>query len=516
VKVAIRVDSSSTIGSGHVVRCKALADELRRRGSEIQFICREHPGHFLGLLKDAGYQVASLPTPTNNNPSVRPDGNDYAAWLGVDPDLDATQTIDALDNSKPDWLITDHYGLDVSWESKLRPHVKRILAIDDLANRRHDCDLLLDQNWFGAETAKRYDGLVPEKCQRLLGPRYALLQPVFSQLRRCLPLRDGSLRRVLVFMGGVDSNNQTVEALRALSFPEFSDLAVDVVVGGANSNASVIEELAALRPLTTVYRGLPSLAGLMARADLMLGAGGITTWERCCLGLPAITVVASENQQPSTVSLAEDGVHLYLGLAADILAADWAQALQNLRQTPTQFMSYFRAMFRVTDGLGVYRLAAVMGGRPIQLSLRRATPEDEALLLEWANDTEVRRHSFSPQPISAQVHHEWYKKKLADPDCLLMIGQDACGLPVGQVRFDTRDGQVLVDVSIDCAMRGRGIGGLLIKAALEKSYREEHGVPVVADVLAVNQASRKMFENLGFHPVSHNERNKSIRYELKR
>ncbi len=500
MKVAIRTDASSLIGTGHVMRCKTLADELRSRGAKVRFVCREHRGNLIRVLRDAGYTVSRLTSP-GDGCEAPPQHDDYAAWLGVEQSLDADQAIEALGDFKPDWLVVDHYGLDASWESRLRPHVRRIFVIDDLANRPHDCDLLLDQNWFGSETASRYENLIPDKCQPILGPSYALLQPVFAHLKKCLPHRDGSVRRVVIFMGGVDSSNQTAEALKALSGPEFLDLAVDVVIGNANPHIAVIEKLVAVRSKTTLYRGLPSLAGLMVRADLMLGAGGSTTWERCCLGLPSIAVIASENQRRFTVAMAEDGVQLNLGLATEVAAVDWMRAVQEMMQTPAQMRSYSVAASRMTDGLGVCRLAAVMESQPIRPSLRRATREDEALLLEWANDPEVRRHAFSPEPISPETHHEWLHRKLADPDCLLLVGQDVYGLPIGQVRFDCHGNEALIDISVDRALRGRGLGQELLRSALEVLRLEGHDEPVVGEVLAENQASCSLFLRLGFHPA---------------
>ncbi len=481
------------------MRCKTLADVLRSRGVEVRFVCREHRGNLMRVLRDAGYTVSRLPSPGDGCEAL-PQHDDYAAWLGVEQSVDADQTIEALGDFKPDWLVVDHYGLDASWESRLRPHVRRIFAIDDLANRPHDCDLLLDQNWFGEETERRYDNLVAKGCRRLLGPLYALLQPVFSQLRKCLPPRDGTVQRALVFFGGVDSANQTTKALQALSVPDLSDIVADIVIGNANSNALEIEKLAAARPKTSLHRQLQSLAGLMARADLMLGAGGATTWERCCLGLPSIVVVAAENQRRFTAVLAEQGVQHCLGMAARVEAADWAVAVRELRKAPARARAYASAASRMTDGMGACRVATVMQEQPVQFWLRRATREDESLLLEWANDPAVRRHAFSPEPINPETHHEWFHKKLADPDCLLLIGEDEYGLPIGQVRFDCHDNQALIDISVDRALRGRSLGQKLLRSALEVLRLEGHDEPVVGEVLAANETSRHMFLRLGFRP----------------
>lgn len=494
MKIAIRTDASNRIGSGHVMRCKTLAEELCRRNADVRFVCREHAGNLAALLQEGGYAVDLLPPPAN----VVQEKSGYAAWLGVTQSEDAAQTTAALGDFAADWLVVDHYGLDQTWEKSLRTCTARIFAIDDLANRRHDCDLLLDQNWFGAATQTRYDGLVSEKCQRLLGPRHALLQPLFRQLRDSLPEREGRLRRVLMFFGAVDTHNQTVKALRALTAPQFADIAVDVVIGSANRHDAEIVQIAATRPGTTLHRRIPSLSELMASADLMLGAGGSTTWERCCLGLPSIVVAGAENQQGFTRVLADEGVHFYLGLAAAVEESAWETAIGALGKSLAGLQGYALAASRITDGLGAPRVAAAMQKQVPCCRLRRATPQDEALLFDWANDAETRRQAFSSAAINRETHHEWMKVKLTDPRCLLLIGEDDYGLPVGQVRFDLCDGEALIDFSVEPVLRGRGLGRELLHGALEFLRQENRASRAVGEVLTGNPASSEIFRRLGF------------------
>jgi UDP-2,4-diacetamido-2,4,6-trideoxy-beta-L-altropyranose hydrolase len=495
MKVVIRADASSTIGSGHVMRCRTLADELARRGATIRFICREQPGNLAPLLRDAGYAVAMLPAADD-----------------VRQAQDASESLTALGAECPDWLLVDHYALGAEWESRLRPRAGRILAIDDLADRAHDCDVLLDQNWCGADTPHRYDGLTGSNCRRFLGPRYALLQPVFAQIRKCMPRRDGELRRVLIFMGAVDSGRQTLAALQALTDPALAGLAVDVVIGGANRSTSEIEQLAASRPHTTVHRVLPNLAALMTRADLILGAGGSTTWERCCLGVPGIAVIAGENQRALTEALADAGIQLHLGEVPGVTAAHWRDAITALLSDPARLRSYAAAALRMTDGLGAQRIAAAMAAQAPALSLRPATAADEELLLDWASDAGVRNNAFSKAPITAEVHHTWFRCKLADGNCMILIGHDRYGMPVGQVRFDLDADTATVDVSVDPAMRGCGAGELLMQRALDTLRSGGCGKTVIAEVLLANTASQRMFERLGFQAVGRD--NSRIRYQF--
>ncbi len=343
MKVVIRADASSTLGSGHVMRCKTLADELTRRSADVHFVCCEYPGNLIPMLAGSGYRVIAITPPEHAEQS-----------------RDADRTVAAVQAFAPDWVIVDHYALDAEWETRVGASVGRVCVIDDLANRRHACELLLDQNWVGVDAADRYDALVPAHCTRLLGPDYALLQPAFRRLRATLAPRDGTIRRVLVFFGGVDSTNQTVKVLEALGDARFADLAVDIVIGHANPAAQQIASMATLRADTRVYGQLSTLAELMAGADLMLCAGGATTWERCCLGLPAVVAITAPNQQAATRALAARGVHRSLGDAAALGANDWAEAVEQLRRSPGVARDYARASLEMTDGFGACRVGAAV------------------------------------------------------------------------------------------------------------------------------------------------------------
>jgi UDP-2,4-diacetamido-2,4,6-trideoxy-beta-L-altropyranose hydrolase len=193
----------------------------------------------------------------------------------------------------------------------VRPLVKKIMVIDDLANRKHSCDLLLDQNYN--KNGSRYNGLVPENCIQLLGPEYALLRPQFREARENLKREKNKVKRVLVFMGGADPTNATGKVLKAIKMLNRPDIITDVVIGIANPHRERIRRLASQMPNVVCHINVDNMAELTASADLYIGAGGITTWERCCLGVPSIVIVIAENQRSATESLAEDGVVMNLG-----------------------------------------------------------------------------------------------------------------------------------------------------------------------------------------------------------
>lgn len=297
--ILIRADASLSIGSGHVMRCRTVAREFQRRGATICFLCRRQPGDLIALLQ-RDFPVLALPElPLASHEGLR--GRSlYGAWLGCSQDQDAADCRQALRQAgirSADGLVVDHYGLDAQWQAQLLDGLAqpKLLVIDDLADRPHLADLLLDQNFFGNETADRYRSLVPTACRLLLGPHYALLGPEYAQLHPLVPPRS-ELRRVLVFFGGVDPGNLTGRAIEALQAPEMAELAADVVLGLQSPHRQAVCELASRRINTNLYQSFPSLAGLIARADLSIGASGATTWERACLGLPTLAVAIAENQ----------------------------------------------------------------------------------------------------------------------------------------------------------------------------------------------------------------------------
>jgi len=503
--ILFRCDASLYIGSGHAMRCRTLARELRRSGAEITFLCRRQPGDLIELLEQE-FTVLALP----EQPLAACDGLEdralYAAWLGCSQQQDASDCLAALKQAgitRAQWLVVDHYGLDASWEVAMRAGVgseppPQLLVIDDLADRSHSCDLLLDQNFFGEATERRYQGLIPQQCRQLLGPHYALLGPEYALLHPLVPPRT-ELRRVLVFFGGVDPDNCTGEAIKALMAPELAQLAVDVVLGLQCPHRQVVETLVAKRPHTTLHGPQPSLAVLIARADLAIGAGGATTWERACLGLPSVVVPIAVNQLPFSEALATAGLIYLLPDLADLAGKLAAIAPHLLAQS--------KKCHGLTDGWGAQRLSTTLLGVEGPLNLRKLCSADENLLLRWANDPQVRERSFSADQISAEAHHKWFQAGLVSADRLQLIAVDAKGCPLGQVRFDrVADGVTTpiaeIDISVDRSAQGRGVGSELLGlalAALEKHWGGE--IAAQADVLETNQASRALFIRSGFSSV---------------
>ncbi|HEY0941086.1 MAG TPA: UDP-2,4-diacetamido-2,4,6-trideoxy-beta-L-altropyranose hydrolase [Steroidobacter sp.] len=353
--VAIRADASRLIGIGHVMRCLTLADALAARGARVRFVCRQIPRSLQDLIGARGHEIVVLRPP--ESPEM-PDQLRHSSFLDVSLDLDAADTRTALRGYRWDWLIVDHYGIDARWETSMRDEVRRILIVDDLADRVHECDVLLDQNIF-PDMHTRYATLMPHRCRALLGPRYALLREEFQKVRaQVLPRRRG-LKRVLVLFGGVDPHNLTGRALAALDSLSGMSLAADVVIGEEHPCRAEIQSHCA-RAGYVCYVQTDRLAPLMASADLALGAGGSTSWERCCLGLATLCASFAENQYGIARALEAEGACIFLGDEPAITPESIAAAIEALQADPQRLFEMSSRAFSLVDGGGASRVCDVL------------------------------------------------------------------------------------------------------------------------------------------------------------
>jgi UDP-2,4-diacetamido-2,4,6-trideoxy-beta-L-altropyranose hydrolase len=340
MRFLFRADASTAIGSGHVVRCASLAQALAAAGHEVHFACRSLAGDLNHWLEAEGFRVHKI--------------------LGVaDAAMTESMDADATKNSVPaqrcDWLIVDHYELGAAWERAMADLVEGIFVIDDLG-RRHDCRLLLDQN-YGNPVHAQYPVRVPPRCELLLGAEFALLRPEFTALRAMSRRRRRqSVSRLLVFMGGSDASNETCKALEGVGRSDIPDLAVDVVIGAGNPHRQAVANLCAAMDRTTLHLQTNQMAQLMSAADCAIGAAGTTTWERCALGLPALVTVLAENQTAIAEAVDAAGAHRLLGRPRDLTADHYARALRALSAADLARMS--REAAAICDGNGTERVAA--------------------------------------------------------------------------------------------------------------------------------------------------------------
>ena len=336
MRVVFRTDAALNLGTGHVVRCLTLAAVLRGRGAAIWFVSRLHDGHLCDVIEQHGFHVIRLGPPAASVPDV--------SWRE-----DAEQTRDAITRNGDgpvDLLVVDHYGLDGRWERALRASARRVLVIDDLANRPHDCDLLLDPNLHDSPES-RYAGLVGVDTRVFVGPRYALLRPEFEEF----PVRvREQLRRVLVYFGGVDPTNQALQVLHAMRELAAQAPAAAFVLGPTNPHARSVHEAAQGIAGVQVIAATERMAQLMSEADLGIGACGGAAWERCTLGLPALVAVDAENQRDDARILQQLGAIRCVGDAYAIGSQTWVAEIRLLQRNPAVLRSMSLASAAVMAG----------------------------------------------------------------------------------------------------------------------------------------------------------------------
>lgn len=296
--VIFRTDASLEIGTGHVMRCLTLALGLLEKGASVSFLCREHDGNLIDLIRSYGFVVHALPLlPQSDYTEENPLDPAHAVWLGCHWQVDV-EHCDAFVNDPVDWIIIDHYALDYRWEKAMRHKCQNMMCIDDLADRVHECDLLLDQNL--GRTESDYVDFVSSETKLLLGPYYALLRQEFAAWRETsLKARmQPQLRHLMITMGGVDNDNVTGVILNTVDKAQLIDLErITVILGPHAPWLDNVRELASeLSASVTLLSSVNNMAELMAQCDLAIGAGGTTTWERCSLGIPTVLISLAENQ----------------------------------------------------------------------------------------------------------------------------------------------------------------------------------------------------------------------------
>jgi len=340
------------------MRCLTLANALHDNGAEIIFVCRHHIGNLFSLIKSSNHTL--LPLPSSNLSST---GRlTHAHFLGATQQDDAHQTIAAMKSiGRVDYLIVDHYSLDVEWEAAMRGYAERILVIDDLADRRHECEVLLDQTYGRDE--KDYQTLVSEGCTILCGSQYALLRPEFSVLRKSsLKRREKpQFRQLLISLGGIDSKNATGQILRKLKdCPLPTNCKIIVVVGSSAPYLVDVKLQASQMPwLTDVMVGVNNMAQLMVESDLAIGAAGSTTWERCCLGLPTIMLSLADNQKMVALNLQRGNAVILLNTDFDDIQSKLSNAFSSIRDLNVLRNLSIKSA-SICDGLGVNKVSAVI------------------------------------------------------------------------------------------------------------------------------------------------------------
>jgi UDP-2,4-diacetamido-2,4,6-trideoxy-beta-L-altropyranose hydrolase len=352
--LVIRADASTSIGTGHIIRCLVLADAFKLRNWKTIFISRKLPGNLLSLIKKKHFLI-ELQTPDNYKFNEINHDN-YIENLGVSWSEDANETIEAIKKlaNIPDLLVVDHYSLDILWENKLRSFVGKIFVIDDLAKNNHEADFILNQDYL-PNYKKHYKNLNFEKSKLLLGTKYALIHPDFCKARQKVN-RDRNIKKILVFYGGTDISNETGKALCAINNLNQTDIKIDVVIGSANPHGLKLINIFASNSNIKFFKPQNNLANLMLNADIFFGAGGSTTIETLCMGLPSLLTTTAKNQVPFIHFLDDKGIVTYLGTKEDVKQADIEISFQKLLKSTQILEHQSKQGMKLVDGKGVRRL----------------------------------------------------------------------------------------------------------------------------------------------------------------
>ena len=511
LRVAFRVDASQAIGTGHVRRCLALAQALKRFDALTYFICRHHDDISVHVIPTDQQCRWLTDTSTSILHADEDSPTPHAAWGRVAWHQDAEQTVLALEKMPVDWLVVDHYAWDARWHQRVAggSHA-RILVIDDLADRSMAADALLNQNLNNEFFAKYKDCIDLENghTRLMTGPRYALLSDQYSHVRRYK--FSNAVNSIGIFMSGTDPDDLTSRVF--LACREHANFKGDVTIVSSAKNPHFQRhtQLATKWPRTKVVFDLPDLSGFFADHDLQIGAGGGAAWERCCIGAPTLAVVAATNQQAVLPPLADlQAVRLVELTSSESSMRAFANAVVDLVENPKLREQLAHNAISLVDGHGSARVATVLALSVLcELSLRPATVADEQLLFDWFNDDQARQNAFNPEPITASSHAKWLQATLEHVNsCRLYIAQAKSGVPLGMIRFDrdVADGDVpdheswSLSYSVDLSFRGLRIARSLVSQGIENLCHQV-GRPFVVKALVktTNVPSIKVFASLSF------------------
>jgi UDP-2,4-diacetamido-2,4,6-trideoxy-beta-L-altropyranose hydrolase len=477
----VRADASVPMGTGHVMRCLALAqawqDQAEAQGGRCIFAMVQPVPALERRLRSEGFEVVPV-----------------AASPGSPED--ATQVAELARAHDARWIAVDGYQFSAEYHRRLKDGGRKLLLIDDSGHAgAYFADLVLDQNV--SATDNFYVHREPY-TRLLLGPHYSMLRREFKPWREWKRQIAPVGRKILITMGGSDPHNLTTRVIDALKFLKIEEVEARVAIGGCNPNIESVECNAVSGKLKVgVERDVANMAELIAWADVAISGAGSTCWEVCLLALPGIVIHLAENQLPIAEGLEKEGISIHLGGSEDVTPESIARKLEWLLLSPQARQEMSERGRRLVDGRGVERVISAM--RIYGLHLRRAEEGDCRLLWEWANDPSVRAASFSIAPISWDEHLSWFKNKLQDTQSVIFIADDENGKPVAQIRFDrAHDREAEVDVTIANDRRGAGIASNLIDMAAQTVFLNQNFDRLCAWIKPGNCPSTKAFERAKF------------------
>jgi UDP-2,4-diacetamido-2,4,6-trideoxy-beta-L-altropyranose hydrolase len=483
------------MGTGHVMRCLALAQAWQDQGGDVCFLVAQSGTAVEARLRSENVRVVQL-----------------AADAGSSDD--ANTTIEIARSNQAEWVVVDGYQFDTGYQRSLKRGGCKVLLLDDSAQATTcEADIVLNQNAFARPELYRSGD---PNTRLLMGTRYVMLRREFrcsSRFDRQIP---AFARKLLVTMGGSDPENLTRRVIEALARVGEDEMETIVIVGGNNPYAESLREAAGKSGRSvSLLSDVKNMSEWIKWADVAITGAGSTSWEMCFLGLPALLIDLAPNQVPIAQELARVGAAIHLGGTSDVTTEIISTELQPLCQSREFRQAMSDRGRELVDGEGAQRVVCAMHGSDI--SVRRAGAGDCRLLWEWVNDPAVRAASFSRAPIAWQDHQAWFARKISDPNTLLLIGEDYEGQPIGQFRLDWRsEAEGNIDVSVAPGARGSGYGHKLIDLSVRRVFATTSTERVHAFIRLENHASIRAFERAGFSRVGEEqvEGSKAFHYVL--
>lgn len=497
MKVIFRVDASIKIGTGHVMRCLALAQVLKDNGYKVEFICRKHKGNLINKLHSLGLIVHELEVFKEVDTKLL-----HSNWLGSTQKQDAESCIDILKNEKIDWLVVDHYAIDEQWQNRLKKYCKKLMVIDDLADRKHQCDVLLDQTY--GRQQKDYSKLIPKGCELLLGSEYALLRPEFAKWRQYSIERRSSpeLKQLLINMGGIDENNVTnsiLDEIKTSILPNNIDIVV--VMGGLAPHLKSVKSKANTLPYKTEVKvDVCNMSEIMANSDIAIGAAGSSTWERCCLGLPTIQIVIAKNQQFLAEALDKKNA---IKLVEDI------KGITQLLQSPFAWIQHTsNAALGLCDGRGSYKLFNKMTNYKMSLdqfgevemcNYVNLKKSEKTLILSMRNHPKIKKWMYNQSSILEKDHFLFIEslKERIDRRYFLVKHKNHI---IGSINFSEIDLYNSVEFGIytNPFLKLKNAGGILESAASQYAFAVLNVNKIKLEVFSDNKRAINFYNKRGF------------------
>jgi len=492
LNLGIRTDSSAVIGTGHIVRCTALAQELRNLGTKVRFISKPYKGNILNFVKKNKFLVSEIKEDVNLNKDIQ-------------------ETKKIIKKFKLNYLIVDNYNLNLVWEKEIKKHVKKLIVINDFI-RKQCCDVLINHNALeNGNIKKHYSKNLVTDCKNLIGLRYAILNSKYAYLKKEIKFKK-KIKKIHIFFGGYKNSLSLLNnVINVLSNKNLKKIKLDIIIGLNQKINKTLNYKLQARGNYKIFKNLPNLADLLKKSNLAIGCGGMANIERLCLIVPSFVFIAAKNQASLVNDLAKKNIVVKLKKRNNQI--DKIFLLSSIKKylNENKYYNNFNKIKHLVDGNGAKRVArAVLGEKNLHLKIRKANKNDLNIFFNMASDFAVRNNAFLKKKIKYEDHIIWFKNKIKSLDTHMFVAEDVNGLILGQIRldFNSKKNKYCIDISTDECARGLGVGKKFLSKLTDKlSKLKLKSKNLYAEVLKQNIVSQKLFQSCNFIKVNSNKKN---------